>query len=112
MVTGREEDKWAVTGLTPVPASVVKTPLIAECPAAERVECRVVHEIRLASHTIFIGEVVAIHADEAIVNARGEVDWARAQPFAYAAGVVRERPNPNVKVDELREQVRALRAKR
>ncbi|MEK7329012.1 MAG: hypothetical protein AAB217_27515 [Chloroflexota bacterium] len=48
----------------------------------------------MPSHTLFIGEVVVIHADEAILNARGEVDWARAQPFAYAAGVVRERPSP------------------
>lgn len=66
--------------------------------------------LQLPSHTLFIGEVLALHAAESLLNDRGEVDWARAQPFAYAAGVVCERPVPNVNVARLREQVRARRS--
>ncbi|HOU31417.1 MAG TPA: flavin reductase family protein, partial [Bacteroidales bacterium] len=56
-------NKFKETGLTPVRATIVKSPLIEESPV--NIEC-VVREIKeLGTHHMFISEVVAIHADEA-----------------------------------------------
>jgi flavin reductase (DIM6/NTAB) family NADH-FMN oxidoreductase RutF len=83
-VSGRHVDKWAACGLTPVAASKVRTPLIGECCVA--LECRVSHKLALGVHTLFIGEVLAVQVDEAILNEQGQVDYGRAGLLAYAGG--------------------------
>lgn len=103
VTTGREEPKWQALGLTPAASSEVATPLIAECPV--NLECRVVEIMKLPSHTLFIGEVVAMHADESVLDERGEVDLARFGGLAYGTSVVRERPVGKVDVALLRAQV-------
>jgi len=65
-VSGREVDKFAETGFTPMPAEKISVPLIAECPI--NFECRLVHTVELGSHDWFIGEIVAVHADADILN--------------------------------------------
>jgi len=87
-VSGREVDKWQACRLTPSPASQVEVPLIAECPLA--LECRVIHHLALGSHDLFIGEVVAVQADEELLAAHGAVDLARANLLAYAGGFYRQ----------------------
>lgn len=79
--SGRFEDKFAAAGLTPMPAAEVKPPLIAECPI--NIECVVRHEVSLGSHDLFIGEVVALHADEAALDEAGNLSAAAAQLIAY-----------------------------
>ena len=107
--TVRETDKWLETGLTPLPAERVKAPLLAECPV--NLECQVIEQIRLPSHSLFIGEVVAFHADPAILNSRGEVDFAKVKGgLAYGAAVVRERPVKNFRPEGLLDRVRKWRA--
>jgi hypothetical protein len=59
-------------------------------------------EIELDSHTMFIGLVQAVHVDEAVLNANGEVDFTRAHGLTYESGVVRERPIYPFRVDDLR----------
>lgn len=81
--SGREVDKFAETGLTPVPASQVKAPLIAECPVA--LECKVRQVLSLGSHDVFIGEVVAVQADEDVLQGQ-RLDPAKLSPLAYVAG--------------------------
>lgn len=71
--------EFELSGLTPVGSSVVKPPRVAECPIA--FECRTVQVIRTnpgqpAGGNIVIGEVVHIHADDAVVNDRFHVDPA------------------------------------
>jgi len=64
--SGSQHKKFAEMGLTPVPASVVKAPMIKESPV--NIEC-VVKEIReLGSHHMFIAEVVAVQADKKYVD--------------------------------------------
>src|SRR5512146_57636 len=54
--TGSRHKKFEEMGLTPVPASVVKAPMIEESPV--NIEC-IVKEIKeLGSHHMFISEVV------------------------------------------------------
>lgn len=83
-VSGRTVDKWAACGLTAALASKVKTPLIAECPIA--LECRVTHHLSLGTHSLFIGEVVSVQADEAVLSEHGAVDYRKAGLLAYSAG--------------------------
>lgn len=58
--SGRDKDKFKEFGLTPLPASKVKPPLIKECLSC--LECRVVSETDAGDHTLFIAEVVEVHA--------------------------------------------------
>ena len=81
MVSGRDEDKWAACGFTPAPAIEVQVPLIAECPV--NIECCLRQTLSLGSHDLFIGEVVAVQMDEAVLDERGRLDVARARPFAF-----------------------------
>lgn len=83
-VSGREVDKWATCSLTPTPASKISTPLIAECPVA--LECRVTHQVTLGVHDLFVGEILAVQADEQVLTAQGHLDYEQAQPLAYAGG--------------------------
>ena len=60
--SGRDVDKFAETGLTALPATVVRPPLIGE--AVTNMECKVVSTLLTGDHTIFVGEVVAAHHSE------------------------------------------------
>ncbi len=80
-VSGEGHDKWAACGFTRTPASQVKVPLIAECPV--NLECRLRHTVPLGSHDLFIGEVVAVHIDDSLLDEQGRVDFARLSPFLY-----------------------------
>ena len=102
-VTGQDEDKIAVTQLGLEPAAKTATPLIANCPV--NVECTLEREIALDSHTLFIGLVQAVHADEAALDANGDVDLSRVKGIVYYCGTVRERPTYKFQVEELRRAV-------
>jgi len=83
-VSGADVDKFGATGLTPLPASKVRPPLIAECPV--NLECKVAQFLALGAHTLFLGEIVAVHMDETVLDTGGRLDARLAQPFAYVNG--------------------------
>ena len=84
-VTGREGfDKFGEFGLTPVPASFVKPPLIAECPV--NLECRVYDFRTVGDHDLILGEVLAMHADEDMLDAQGDLDHGRLDLLVYLTG--------------------------
>jgi len=63
------ESEFAKTGLTPVPAKMVKHPRIGE--AAASLECRVERRIELGpERELVIGEILLIHAREGIIDPR------------------------------------------
>jgi len=80
MVSGRTVAKLAATGLTPEPASLVKPPLIRECPVS--LECRVVRAVNLPSHELFIAEVLAVQVDEGALTPDGLIDYDRLRAIA------------------------------
>ncbi|NPV52136.1 MAG: flavin reductase family protein [Firmicutes bacterium] len=82
--SGKDMDKFAAAGLTPVPASVVEAPIIEECPI--NIECRLRQTISLGSHDMFVGEIVAIHVDENLVDKKGHLDLAKANLIAWVHG--------------------------
>jgi len=57
--SGRELDKFAAFGLTPVPGEKVEAPLIQECYAS--FECRLAGGIQISKWGLFIWEVVQAH---------------------------------------------------
>jgi Conserved protein/domain typically associated with flavoprotein oxygenases, DIM6/NTAB family len=87
IVSGRNEDKFMKTGLTPVSASLVKAPLIQECPM--NIECKVVDILKYGSHDIFVGEIVAVHCDEEVYNNDGSFNLEKIKPFGYTLGEYR-----------------------
>ncbi|HTY67956.1 MAG TPA: flavin reductase family protein [Alphaproteobacteria bacterium] len=61
--SGREVDKFAKFGLTPVPAERVKPPLLAECFA--NLECRVIDTRLVSRFNLFLLQVVKAWIDPA-----------------------------------------------
>lgn len=59
--SGRDVDKFAAIGLTPVPAALVAPPLVAECFA--NLECKVVDTRLVNKYNLFVLEVVNAWAD-------------------------------------------------
>jgi flavin reductase (DIM6/NTAB) family NADH-FMN oxidoreductase RutF len=80
-VSGTRADKFALTGLTTEPASQIQAPLIAECPV--NIECKLTQTIPLGSHDLFIGEIVAVHMDEELLDENGSIDYSKAKAVAY-----------------------------
>ncbi|HOP40312.1 MAG TPA: flavin reductase family protein, partial [Geobacteraceae bacterium] len=75
VASGRDVDKFKELGFTPVPGSQVAAPLIRECPV--NLECRVIDIKSLGAHDLFLGEIVAAHMDEEVMNEKGTVDIAK-----------------------------------
>jgi flavin reductase (DIM6/NTAB) family NADH-FMN oxidoreductase RutF len=82
--SGRDIDKFQALSFTKMPASKVSSPMIGECPI--NIECRVRQILRLGSHDMFIGEIVAAHVDKAIVDNDGNIDYHKAAPLIYNHG--------------------------
>ncbi|MEM3737399.1 MAG: flavin reductase family protein [Candidatus Bathyarchaeia archaeon] len=65
-ISGREVDKFQVSGLTPKPSRRVRPPIINECAA--HLECRVVNSITTGDHTLFVGEILAAYANKNLLR--------------------------------------------
>jgi flavin reductase (DIM6/NTAB) family NADH-FMN oxidoreductase RutF len=83
--SGRDFRKFAEMGLTPVPSTQVKAPMIKESPV--NIEC-IVKEIKeLGSHHMFISEVVAVNAEEKYIDPEtGLFRLNDALPICYSHG--------------------------
>jgi flavin reductase (DIM6/NTAB) family NADH-FMN oxidoreductase RutF len=84
VVSGRDTDKFAATGLTPAPALKVGCPIVRECPL--NIECRVRKSLGLGSHTLFLAEVVAVQVTAGLVDAKGRLRIERAGLLSFAHG--------------------------
>ena len=82
--SGRDVDKFKEMGLTPIPASEVKAPMIKESPV--NIECKVRQILPLGSHDMFLADVVAVHADEKYMDERHKLHLEQAEPIIYSHG--------------------------
>ena len=87
-LSGRDIDKFKRCGFTAIKSSKISAPLIKECPV--NIECALKDVVKLGSHDMFIGEVVAVHMDESILGDDGKIDYTKARPFVYNQGEYRE----------------------
>ncbi len=67
--SGVSVNKFAETGLTTQPSELITSPLIAQCPVS--LECRLIECVTLGSHDWMIGEIVAAHVDDALLDEAG-----------------------------------------
>ena len=84
VVSGRDVDKFAKTGLTPIPVEGVSVPGIAESPVS--IACRVVEERASGSHTMFLAEVVGVTADDRYLDETGRFDINGTGLIMYSHG--------------------------
>ncbi|HEY5999787.1 MAG TPA: flavin reductase family protein [bacterium] len=82
LVSGRDQEKLKVSGLTAVRSDLVDAPYVGEFPLV--IECAVVAVHELGLHTQFVGEIKDVKADGALLDAEGRVDLARLRPILYA----------------------------
>ena len=84
VVSGRDADKFALHQLTAVRGSQVAAPIVGEAPLS--LECRVVKTLDLGSHTMFVGEILAVQVSADLIDADGKLDVERANLVAFAHG--------------------------
>lgn len=83
--SGRDYNKFREMHLTPQPAQLVKAPLIGESPL--NIECKVVEIKELGSHDMFIANVVAIDAEDSLIDkSTGAFQLNHTGPLAYSHG--------------------------
>jgi len=84
IVSGAKVDKFAATGLTAVRSDLVDAPFVGEFPLV--VECKLLHAFDLGVHTQFVGEILDVKAEPAVLGDDGFPDMAKLRPFAFALG--------------------------
>jgi len=80
MASGRTEDKFAAAKLTPVKSTLVNAPYVKEFPVV--LECRLFHTVEIGLHTQFIGEILDVKADEAVLE-KGLPDIKKVDPVLF-----------------------------
>ena len=65
-------------------ATEIDCPMLADSPV--NIECRVTESKDLGSHTMFLAEVLAVHADERYMDKKGRFDLRLAKPIVYSHG--------------------------
>ncbi len=83
-VSGRDLNKFEVTGLTPVKSEIVDAPYIKEFPLI--LECKLKQTLEIGSHTMFIGEIMDIKVDESILTEDGGLDLEKLKGFFFLPG--------------------------
>jgi flavin reductase (DIM6/NTAB) family NADH-FMN oxidoreductase RutF len=81
LVSGRDVDKFAMTRLTPVRSELVDAPYVKEFPMV--VECRLFRTLELGLHTQFVGEVLDVKVDEAVMGGQGLADIKKVKPLVF-----------------------------
>ncbi|MHA2603048.1 MAG: flavin reductase family protein [Candidatus Thorarchaeota archaeon SMTZ1-83] len=75
-ISGREADKFAKTGVTPMQGKAIESFLIEECPVS--LECEVVYEVDYGgTHRWFVGEIKAAHIDQDYTRDDALMYWPR-----------------------------------
>jgi len=82
--SGRDMNKFEVCKLTPVAATKIDCPMVAESPLS--LECKVTDEIALGSHHMFMADIVAVNVEEALLDSAGKLHLDKANLLAYAHG--------------------------
>lgn len=83
--SGSKFNKFIETDLTPIHGTKISAPLIYEAPV--NLECVVKQFIPLGSHDMFLAEIVAVHANEALFDKKtGAMHLERANLVSYSNG--------------------------
>jgi len=83
VASGRDVDKFASTGLTPVRGEHVDAPYIMEFPVC--LECKIVHIADLGLHTMFVGEVLDAKVESGLLEDGKQPMIEQVMPIVFAA---------------------------
>ena len=81
IVSGRDENKFHNSTLTPVKGEFVDAPYIQEFPFI--MECTLFQFIKLGLHTQFIGQIKDIKVEEEAINENGVADIKKIKPLIF-----------------------------
>lgn len=79
LISGRENDKFAQVGFNIENSALVDAPYAAEVPIV--LECKLLESFELGLHTLFVGEIMDVKADEAVLAEDGLPDISKIKPF-------------------------------
>ncbi len=82
--SGKDVDKFKVTGLTPIACSKISAPQIKESPIS--LECKVIEIKTYGTHDMFTAEIVAVNVDDQFIDKHGALDIEKAGLLAFAHG--------------------------
>ena len=81
ITSGRDMDKFAATGFTPVKSELVDAPYAKEIPCI--LECRLLHTLEIGLHTQFIGEILDVKSEESVLGENGLPDILKIKPLVF-----------------------------
>jgi flavin reductase (DIM6/NTAB) family NADH-FMN oxidoreductase RutF len=81
IASGRDADKFAKAGFTPVKSELVDAPFVKECPLI--LECRLIHTVEIGLHTQFIGEILDVKADSEVLGETGLPEMEKVRPMVF-----------------------------
>ena len=85
MASGKNVDKFAAAKITAVKSDKVDAPSIQEFPMI--IECKLSNSIEIGIHTHFIGEIMDVRVDEAMLGEDGLPDILKINPILYGPGI-------------------------
>jgi flavin reductase (DIM6/NTAB) family NADH-FMN oxidoreductase RutF len=83
IISGKDCDKFKNTNLTPEKSKLVNAPIVKEFPYA--LECKLIKQIDLGMHTMFIGEIVGMVADSEVLNPNQLPDIEKVRPMLFGS---------------------------
>jgi flavin reductase (DIM6/NTAB) family NADH-FMN oxidoreductase RutF len=81
IASGKTQDKFAKSKLTPVKSDLVDAPYVKEFPVT--LECRLLHTVEIGLHTQFIGEILDVKAEESVLGPDGFPDILKVKPLVF-----------------------------
>ena len=82
--SGRNLDKFELTGLTTGKASKVSAPIIVQSPV--NIECKARDIVKLGTHDMFIADIVALDIANELIDDKGRLALEKAGLIAYSHG--------------------------
>ena len=82
--SGKNTNKFELTGLTTSSGSKVKAPVIEQAPLS--LECKVRDKIELGTHVVFVADIVAVDVAQELIDKDGRLELEKADLIAYSHG--------------------------
>jgi flavin reductase (DIM6/NTAB) family NADH-FMN oxidoreductase RutF len=82
IASGRTEDKFFAAGLTPVKSDLVNAPYVQEFPLI--LECKLLHTLEIGLHTLFVGEILDVKAEETVLGDDGRPLIEEIKPLIFS----------------------------
>jgi flavin reductase (DIM6/NTAB) family NADH-FMN oxidoreductase RutF len=80
--SGRDTDKFSATNLTTVKSELVDAPYVKEFPMI--LECKVIKVVEIGLHTEFIGEIMDVKANKAVLDENNLPDVEKVKPLIWS----------------------------